>query len=232
MLEIGYIALTLLMTLILINIISYTINKSYEDAKDRSKYKKRMVIGLLFFLVYEIALGSSGFLENLSFPPRFALCLIVPCFIFTGLFLNKNKNKAWVKNIPSQRLLYFQSFRILVETLFVYSVAANILPKEVTIEGYNMDMVLGISAPIIGWVFVKYKTRKLAILWNYLGLAILASVIFVFMTSLFKPELYGSSIPLLTSKATEIPYLFVAGYLMPMAVFVHVLSILNLKKTA
>lgn len=230
MLEIGYIALTTLMTLLVFYIGSYTINKTYADNKDRKKYKTWMVIGLLSFLIYETIMGKSGILEDLSFPPKFVLFLILPCFVFTGIFLYKKKDKEWIVNIPSHWLLYFQSFRIIVETLFVYSVAVNILPKEVTIEGYNFDMVLAISAIIMGWVFVKYKASKLAIIWNYLGLAVLGSVIFVFMTSIFKPELYGSTIPLLTSKATEVPYLFVAGYLMPLAVFMHVLSILNLKK--
>lgn len=231
MLELGYISLTILMTLIVFYIGNYTINKSYSDSSKRKKYKIQMIVGVLAFLLYESILGMSGFLEDMSFPPRFALMLIIPCFIFTGLFFRIKKDQEWIVNIPSHWLIYLQSFRIIVETLFVYSVAANILPSEVTIEGYNYDMVVGFSAILMGLVFIKFQTKKLAILWNYLGILVLVSVIIVFMTSLFKPELYGSNIPLLTSKATEIPYLYVAGYLMPLAVFGHVLSILNLKKT-
>lgn len=218
------------MTAIVFYIGNYTIDQSYEDLNQRKKHKVLMLLAVLLFLGYETLLANSGFLEDMSFPPRFAFMLILPCFVFTGVFLSKKKNKAWVANIPSHWLLYLQSFRVFVEVLFVYSLAENILPIEVTIEGYNFDMVFGLSAILMGWVFTKYNTKKLAILWNYLGLAVLASVIFVFMTSLYQPEIYGSTVPLLTSKATEIPYLYVAGYLMPLAVFGHVLSILNLRR--
>lgn len=231
MLKIGYIALTAIMTLIVFYIGNYAINKSYEKPEEKKKRKLLMVIGLLSFLAYETILGNSGLLEDLSAPPKFALTLILPCFVFTGIFLYKQKDKAWITQIPSHWLIHIQVFRVLVETLFVYSVAQEILPKEVTIEGYNFDMAFAFTAPLIGYLLLKYKTKQLAIYWNYLGLLVLASVIFVFMTSLFKPELYGSSTALLLPVATHIPYLYVAGYLMPLAVFLHVLSLINLKKS-
>lgn len=230
MLELGYILLTILMTGLVFFGGIYTINLSYLNKPKRRRYKLKLIVGLCLFLVYETLLGLSGFLEVLfPPPPRFVLFLILPCFLFTGIFLYINRKRDWVKNIPSHWLIYVQVFRVVVETLFVYSVVDGILPKEVTIEGYNFDMILGFSALIIGWLFVKGNFYRLAIVWNYCGIAVLGSVIFVFMTSLIKPEMYGSSTPLLTSTATEVPYLFVAGYLMPLAIFIHVLSILNLK---
>ena len=76
--------------------------------------------------------------------------------------------------IPEEWLTYIQSFRILVETLFVYSVSAGVLHPIVTIEGYNFDMVFGASA-IAMWVFtykIKVFSKQLLILWNYLGIAV------------------------------------------------------------
>ena len=50
------------------------------------------------------------------------------------------------------------------------------------------------------------------------------------MTSIYKPELYGSTTALLPMAGFEYPYVLVAGFLMPLAVFIHVLSIVQLKK--
>ena len=92
------------------------------------------------------------FLLNFDFPPRFFLFMVLPAFIFTGVFLYKNRKNDWIKNIPKSWLIYFQTFRIGVELLFVYSLTEGLLNKEVTWEGYNYDLLMGITAPILGFL--------------------------------------------------------------------------------
>ena len=101
------------------------------------------------------------------------------------------------------------------------------------IEGYNFDMIFAFTAPLVAYgVYVKkWFSKKVVLIWNYIGLGILASVIFVFMTVIYKPEIYGSDIPLLPLEAFTYPYVLIAGFLMPVAVFLHVLSIVQLNKT-
>ena len=115
---------------------------------------------------------------------------------------------------------------------FVFTVAQGILHPNVTIEGYNYDMILGITAPIVAFLAFGKKriSEKMVIAWNYLGLIVLASVIFVFMTTTFFPEFYGSTPNLMPMEFTNYPYTLVAGFLMPVAVFVHILSIVQLTK--
>ena len=132
--------------------------------------------------------------------------------------------------IPEEWLTYIQSFRILVETLFVYSVSAGVLHPIVTIEGYNFDMVFGASA-IAMWVFtykIKVFSKQLLILWNYLGIAVLASVIFLFVSAVYFPNIWGETEMMPKAFATA-PYVLVAGFLMPSAIFIHVLSIIRLR---
>jgi hypothetical protein len=69
------------------------------------------------------------------------LLLVLPAFLFTGIFLTKNRKKDWIMIIPEEWLTSIQSFRVLVEILFVYSVSAKVLHPLETIEGYNFDMV-------------------------------------------------------------------------------------------
>jgi len=84
----------------------------------------------------------------------------------------------------------------------------------------------------LGYILYKKSafSKKLAIFWNYLGLLVLASVIFVFMTSIYAPEMYGFTESQMPMEFTRYPYVLVAGFLMPSAVFVHVLSIVQLSK--
>ncbi|MFT7611354.1 MAG: hypothetical protein ACI9J3_000297 [Parvicellaceae bacterium] len=229
-LKISYVGLTMI-TLVFIIIIGFKAINNSSSSTTRDKLI--LVFGLLIWQGFIWGLSSTDILKSYDFPPRFALAFIVPSFIFTGLFLFRSRKRKWINEIPEHWIIYFQSFRIIVETIFVYSVSAGILNHHVTIEGYNFDMIVGITAPVLALLVYHLKVlpRKVVLVWNFMGLAVLASVIFLFITAIYKPELYGSSEPLLPLDAFVYPYVLVAGFLMPVAVFLHVLSILQFRKS-
>ncbi|QSE95957.1 hypothetical protein [Fulvivirga lutea] len=225
----GYLALSILVTILLFVIGEHTIRKTFE-----ANYIKKLLIlisGLLGWNIYIWLMANSGLIADFSFPPKFFLTLILPAFIFTGAFIYTNRNKQWIQNIPTQWLVYVQTYRIAIEVLFVYSVTASILPPQVTIEGYNFDMIFASSAPVIALLVFQFNQLPLkAILyWNYAGLLIILSIIILFLTSIYAPHLYPES-PYISLKFTSYPFVLVAGYLMPAAVFIHVLSIVQLTK--
>ncbi len=207
------------------------IDKTVSDKKTRKEKLFLLVGGLILWQLYQLAIGASGFLTDFSFPPRFLLLLVIPAFLFTGIFLTRNRKKDWIMAIPEEWLTYIQSFRILVEILFVYSVSEGILHPLVTIEGYNFDMVFGASA-IIMWLLtykIKIISNTILILWNYLGITVLASVIFLFVSSIYFPNIWDETDMMPTTFASA-PYVLVAGFLMPSAIFIHVLSIIRLER--
>ena len=232
MLKLGYIGLSVLMTVILVLIAKVAIDKSVDEPEQRKRKLAMVIGGLLLWQAYIIGIGESGFLSTYELPPRFPIFLIFPAFAFTGIFIFKSRKKKWITSIPPHWLIYYQSFRVLIETLFVYSVAAEVLHPNVTIEGYNYDMLFAFTAPVIAFlVFAKsILPKKLALAWNFLGLAIIASIIFLFITTVYFPQFWGSSVPLMPLEFASGPYLLVAGFLMPSAVFIHVLSITQLMR--
>lgn len=71
-------------------------------------------------------------------------------------------------------------------------------------------MVFALTAPIIAFLVYTKKmlSRKVIIIWNYIGLMALASVIVLFLKSIYKPEMYGSATPLLPLAIYGIPVRF------------------------
>jgi hypothetical protein len=228
-LEIAFLTLTAFTVLFLFLIGTRAIN--YSGVKPM-KNKVVLVIGLIAWQFYIFIASSFVGMQSYDFPPRFALAFIIPSFAFTGLFLYRNRNEKWIFGIQEHWLVYFQSFRVLVELLFVYALAEGVFNKEVTIEGFNFDMVFAFTAPIMGLLVYRQKVipRKSLVFWNYIGLAILASVIMVFMISIYTPHIFGSEVPLLPLEAMTYPFVLIAGFLMPTAVFLHILSLIQLKK--
>lgn len=219
------------MSIIVVCIYNYGLKKIGHSKAVVQKRIMYVILGFLIWFVYVFMIAKSGVLKNFSLPPRFPVFTIFPLFAFTGIVLYKNRKSRMFSVIPASWSIYFQSFRILVETLFVYTVAKGFLHPEVTIEGYNFDMIFAITAPIIGYfVFNINKLPKIvALYWNYLGLAVLFSIIVVFMTTIFFPSVWGSETSLAPPEMVDFPYILVAAFLMPLAVFVHVFSIIQLR---
>lgn len=230
-LQLAYIGLTLAVLLIIGSFGFTAIDQTFTPER-RNKKKRLIIIGLIAHQLYIFLITSSGFIQDFSFPPRFAITLIFPAFIFTGIFVYRSRNADWLMNLPTKKLFFFQSFRILVELIFVASVVTGFLHKEASIEGYNFDMIYAFTVLLIGFIAFKGKSNNLRLVkaWNYVGLLVLASVIFVFMSTIYLPELYGASEPIMPIAGLTYPYVLVAGFLMPIAVFVHVLSIAQLRR--
>ncbi|MFT5337278.1 MAG: hypothetical protein ACI9YL_001280 [Luteibaculaceae bacterium] len=228
-LESAFLGLTLVTVLFLIYIGFNAIKLSSESPKKDTFILVFCLVGWQWFIY---GLSSTGLLVSYDFPPLFALAFIVPSFLFTGVFLFRSRNKQWPKFIPEQWVIYFQSFRILVELLFVFALVEGVFNAEVTIEGYNYDLVFAASAPIVGILVYALKVlpRRILVYWNYLGLGVLASVIVLFLCSIYQPELFGSPEPLLPLISMTYPYVLIAGFLMPVAVFLHILSLVQLNR--
>ncbi|MCZ6593345.1 MAG: hypothetical protein O6943_00340 [Bacteroidetes bacterium] len=230
-LQIAYIGLSILMTIILIFLGIKTIDKTYRE---KSKIKKKKVLLISFLIIWHLylfILASTEFMLNLKFPPRFFILTILPLFIFTGIFIYKNRNNSWIQNIPPHWLFFYQTFRIFIEVIFVFTVAKGILHPNVTIEGYNFDMVYAFTVLIIGLIVFKkiIRYKRLIIWWNYLGLGVIAIIIFLFQSTIYIPEIYGDIKPF-SSEFLNYPYILVPSFLMPTAVFIHILSIVQLRK--
>lgn len=230
-LQLAYIGLSILMTAIIILIGLKTINKTFSEKSVARKKKTLLITSLMSWHLYIFILASTEFMLDLSFPPRFFLFTILPAFIFTGIFIYKNRNNSWIQNIPSHWLFFYQSFRIAIETIFIFTVAKGILHPNVTIEGYNFDLIYAFTVLVIGLLTFQFidKYKHIIIWWNYLGLAIIVVIIFLFQTTIYTPEIYGDIEPF-PVEFLNYPYVLVPSFLMPSAVFIHVLSIVQLKK--
>ena len=159
--------------------------------------------------------------------------MVFPAFIFIGFFFGSGKFKNIIDNTPIQWTVYFQSFRIIVELLLFGLAINNLVPREATFEGYNFDVLIGITAPIIGWLaFSKKAIGKTAlIVWNICGFATLAVVVGVFMIYAYFPQLVHKE-SILNTGFGSFPYTYLAGFLMPAAVFMHLFCLVKLKARA
>lgn len=206
---------------------------SHFDSSDIAKknYFKLLSFFILWFL-YLSVLSYTESLKSFEFPPRLPLLLLLPTILITTYFYSSFRNSEMLNAIPKKWPIYLQSFRIFVELLILQTFLAGVLPESASFEGYNFDILMGISAPFIGYFIYGNleKYRTVAKLWNVLGIFMVLFVFVIVATSTYLPHLWGSDVSLVDLKFVEMPYLMLAGFLAPLAIFMHIFSLMQLAK--
>ncbi len=231
MLVAGFIILTLVIAALLIaGAFSVSMVVIAEPSK-RNAFRLRFVLILACWLVYVGALSSSGILLVPGFPPRFPLLLVMPAFMFISFFFVSGKFKHIIAATPAKWLVYIQSFRIFVELLLFKAFLENLVPREATFEGYNFDIIIGISALIVPSLAFRNGKTNMPVLrfYNLAGFTTLAIVIFVFVTQYYFPAVWHKQPSNAPIGVGGFPFAFLPGFLMPVAVFIHVFSLVKIK---
>jgi hypothetical protein len=231
MVAVGYLVLSVFVTLILLLGYRSVLQSSALSAHVRSKKLLTAVLIVAFWLGYLTLLSFTGVLLDLDMPPKFPILVFLPLVVGMIVFYSRKKNSAILHSIPRAWPIYFQSFRIAVELLILFTFFEGILPQSATFEGMNFDVLMGLSAPFVGMYVAKHPNSKtIQYVWNALGICMVLFVAFIIASSIYFPTIWNSDTPIVSMRFLEMPYLLLAGYLAPMAIFVHVLSLAQLRK--
>ena len=198
------------------------------------RFPARRAIGfaaaLAIWLVYVGALGRFGVIADPSRRPPGIAYIVVPVFLFVLLVvLRSAAGGRAARAIPPAILIGLQTYRVGVELFLNQLWVAGLVPRMLTFEGANIDILIGMSAPVVAWLStLGGRGRRAALVWNGLGLLALANVIV--RSALTAP---GPLNLLPTDPANlaigTFPYTFIAGFFAPLAVVLHVLAIRALR---
>ncbi len=231
MLEFSYVALSLVVLILFIFGYRKWTDRVKNDESLDSSMMPKLLIPIFIWLIYMVGLSFSKILWDLSLPPRFPLLVFLPFFILTIIFYIKQKDNPVFSKLPLQWTSLYQSFRIIVETMLLYTFYRGIIPQEATFEGLNYDILIGISALFVGLVLVKNlsKYKPILVAWNILGIVMVLFVGFIIGTSVYVPEIWGATSPMTSTEFMSFPFLLIPGFLAPSAIFIHVVSLIQIR---
>ncbi len=183
-------------------------------------------IGLPAWLLYVGVLSWSGWVGDASLRPPAIVYIVVPVVLFIVLAGARSAaGRTVALALPLWLLVGAQSYRVVVE-LFLHRLAVDgLVPRMLTYEGANFDLVVGASAPLMAWLCARERIGSRVLLaWNVIGLAALANV--MVRSALTAP----GPLHLLLADPPNLaigtfPYTYIAGFLAPLAVTLHVLTI-------
>ena len=229
MLKVAFILLTVALAIALFACAAFSASRAYTRVSEEKKFNIRIAIVLFAWLLYVSLLSLRGVFTAATLPPRIPLLLVLPAFISFFYFFSNAKLKKIIDATPASLPVYIQSFRVFVELLILGLSMQGLLPKAATFEGYNFDIIIGITAPLVAF-FIAGKgngNKFFMLIWNVAGLGTLSVVVFILLSHAYFPAMWGQSASILDKGLGVFPFTFLASFLMPVAVFLHVFSIIK-----
>lgn len=181
----------------------------------------RKIVPLLFILWLFIigGISYSGFLRNTeTLPPRFLL-IILPSVSLTIYAYRQLKNQ--VISIP--KLLAIHLIRIPVEMILLFCFQKGLIPQAMTFEGWNWDILSGISVIfVLIWVIRKKRDIQLIKYWNIFAFVLLLNIVIIALLSAPSPiQLLSLDHP--NKMVLEFPYVGLPGIIVPIVLLSHLL---------
>ena len=181
--------------------------------------------GIVSWLGLLIAYSQTSFIHNFTIkPPPVLLVIIAPTLFVLILALRKNASKIYL-SINTFIPVIIQSFRIIIELLLWGLYCKGFLPKQMTFEGLNFDILIGVSAiPFAYFIKRNMITRQAIIAWNIIGILFLLNIAIIAFLSAPTPFRVFMNEPANTI-ITHFPFIWLPGFIVPFALFMHVISI-------
>ncbi len=232
-LHISALFITLVFAIAFLILITVHVSSNRANLEPEEK-RNNFVVSIVFILVwllFTLLISSSGFLHEYDLKPPHLLLVVVPPLVFILLLFKAKQFTELTDQFNVFFLVYAQSFRILMELILWFLYRYQVIPVQMTFEGLNFDILVGITAPFVAYYCFVKKTwsPKVALVWNFAGILLLANIVVVAILSTPYPFRYFMNEPANTI-VFGFPFVWLPAFVVPFALLLHLIAIRRLWK--
>jgi len=228
--EWSFVALTIICVAFMIYGLRFGLQKQKVVGSNNSLIKITAVGVFLWTLLISLLAYNDFFLDFSTMPPRLVIVLIPPLLILV-MISRTQQIKNIIRSIPITWVLYLQGFRFFVEILLWGLFELNLIPVQMTFEGSNFDILVGVTAPIVALLYQKGLIKELFLkVWNMAGILVLANIVITAMLSMPLPFRVFMNEPA-SVQVVVFPIIWLPAILVPIAYYLHVFSLMQLRSS-
>ena len=224
----SYVAFTFILTTFLT--VGFLLNAVKRTVFDT--FPAKLLIFLIAFgIFFQAILALTGFYENTAiFPPRIIIFGVLPAILLIAVYFIFFR-KSFIEKLPLKVLTLVHVVRIPVEIVLLWLFQNQFVPRSMTFEGSNFDILSGITAPFV--YFLAFRGGKingtLLISWNIFALVLLFNIVFTAVAAF--PAFNQNISPELQNRAVVyFPYVWLPTVIVPIVLFSHLASFWKLAK--
>ena len=188
-------------------------------------HRRLLALGAILILSVPVVLTWSGVLTLLdATPPPFLMVPIYLLFISGGFAFSKLGKKV-NEQVSLMAIVGLQAFRLPLEMYMHEASERGIMPQVLSYRGLNFDIITGIGAIVLLliWMVRGEVSKALIWIWNVFGLACLAMIFFIAVSSSPVLRAWGDEPEKVNSWVLYFPYIWLPTVLVVIAVVSHLL---------
>lgn len=188
-----------------------------------------VLIGLVIWYSLVVFLGRVGFFgSNTFFLPNIVYGFIV-LYYFGKYLLSRPKFQQLAAAIPPHYIMNVQVFRVM-GVGFINLYLMGILPGVFALPTGIGDVLIGLTGPIVGYLYLKDKNRwkNLAIHWHRAGIADLVLALTLAIITYSRPiRILPTQIP--SDPIALYPLAIIPLFAVPLSIMLHLFGLKVLK---
>jgi hypothetical protein len=183
---------------------------------------------LPLWMIVQAMLAWSGFYQDTStIPPRMVLTGVLPALL--AIVISLLFFRDLVGSLPLRALTLIHVIRIPVELVLLCLFQSGDIPRVMTFEGRNFDILSGILALVIFLIAFGggRVNRPLLVAFNILGLILLANIVSIAVMALPSP-MQQIAFDQPNRAVLFFPYIWLPTVVVPIVLFSHLASLYKL----
>lgn len=184
---------------------------------------------IVVLALIQSALGLAGFYNNAEvLTMRFPL-LVAPALVSGVLCFLTRGGRVFIDSLEIAQLTLFHVIRVGVEIVLLWLFMYQAVPRAMSFEGRNFDVLSGLTAPVVYYFgFVKSRlSARVMILWNIICILLLLNVVSsAFLSLPARYQAFGFEQPNIA--VGFFPFLLLPSVLVPLVLFSHAATIRQL----
>ena len=195
---------------------------------DSFAYKLLLFLIPLWLLLTGSLATTDFYRDPNAMPPRVfvfgvwpAVFLILAYFIFF--------RRSFIERLSLKHLTLLHVVRLPVEIVLLWLFQAGQVPRIMTFEGWNFDILSGLTAPIVYLLAFRNGgvNRPFLIVWNLLALGLLANIVTLAVLS-FQSPMQRLAFEQPNVGVTYLPFIWLPAIVVPIVLFAHLATLWQL----
>ena len=181
---------------------------------------------ILIFLL-PLWLLLTGYLSTTGFyrvadasPPRVVAFGVLPSVLVIGVYFIAFRQ--FITRLSLRSLTLLHVVRIPVELVLFWLHQNGQVPIQMTFEGWNYDILSGITAPIIYWFAFRGNSvnKTVLVIWNLVALGLLVNIVTIAVLS-FRSPFQQLAFEQPNVGVTYLPFIWLPTIIVPIVLFAH-----------
>ena len=181
---------------------------------------------ILLWIVVQAILGWQGFYRAFdAWPPRFLLAIGPPNLVTIYLLI---RHRRLLAALPLRLLTFIHFIRIPVEIILFGLHQEGYIPRIMTYEGRNFDILAGMTGPLMALIaFRGGVNKRLLLYWNLIALGLLINIVGNAILAAPLPfQQFAFDKP--NVAVFYFPFIWLPAVIVPIVFFAHLTSLLQL----